>query len=156
MGALYQIRPATLADVPVLLVLERECFSDPWSAQSIGDAIQSGTSRAFVAEHRTDVVGYILARISGREGEILDLAVLPRARRQGIARDLLGTVSEALREAGVQEVYLEVRESNQPAIALYQAEGYRPMGMRPHYYRNPPEDAVVLGAALPPRDIWDR
>ena len=153
MDAPYQIRPATLADVPALLVLERACFSDPWSAHSVKEAIQSETSRAFLAEHRTEVVGYVLARISGREGEILDLAVLPRARRRGIARSLLATASDALRAAGVEEVYLEVRESNGPAIALYQAEGYRPMGMRPHYYRNPPEDALVLRAALPLRDF---
>lgn len=151
MDAPFRIRPAAIADVPSLVIVERACFSDPWSARSLEEVIHSETSRAFVAETESGVVGYVLARTSAKEGEILDLAVLPRSRRRGIARCLLAAVSEALREAGVDEVYLEVRESNRAAIALYEAEGYRPVGMRTRYYRNPPEDALVLRAALLPR-----
>ncbi|MGQ0703229.1 MAG: ribosomal protein S18-alanine N-acetyltransferase [Gemmatimonadales bacterium] len=151
MDASFRIRPATVADVAALVLVEQACFSDPWSARSLQDAIQSETSRAFVAETATGIVGYVLARTSGKEGEILDLAVLPRSRRRGIARRLLAAVTEALRGAGVDEVYLEVRQSNRAAIALYRTQGYRPVGMRARYYRNPPEDALVLRAALLPR-----
>jgi ribosomal-protein-alanine N-acetyltransferase len=89
-----------------------------------------------------------MARISGEEGEILNLAVLPRDRRQGIARRLLATGLEALLTEGVREAYLEVRESNEPAITLYRSAGFRPVGLRPDYYRNPPEDALVLRAPI--------
>ena len=151
MDAPFRTRPATPADVPALAELERICFGDPWSARSLLEAIQSETSRAYVAEVSGEIAGYVLARISGPEGEILDLAVRPENRRKGMARSLLGAVRTALEYAGVREVYLEVRESNAAALALYRAEGYRPSGYRAHYYRNPPEDAVVLRAALPHR-----
>jgi ribosomal-protein-alanine N-acetyltransferase len=106
-----------------------------------------------VAENQAGVVGYIMARISGEEGEILNLAVLPRDRRKGIARRLLAAGMEALVAEGVREAYLEVRESNVPAITLYRSAGFRPVGLRPDYYRNPPEDALVLRAPVGmPRD----
>jgi ribosomal-protein-alanine N-acetyltransferase len=131
-----------------MVTVERACFADPWSPGAILEAVQSATSRAFVADGPSGVLGFVLARTSGGEAEILDLAVAPRARRRGIARNLLRAVQGALREAGVVEIFLEVRESNRAAIALYQREGYRPVGMRPRYYRNPPEDALVLRLAL--------
>ena len=151
MDTRFRIRRATPADLSALVSLERVCFSDPWSAHSLLEAMQSETSRAFVAERSGEVVGYLMARISGPEGEILDLAVLPQERRRGAGRSLLQAAEEALAREGVAEAYLEVRESNTAAIALYQAEGYRAVGMRRHYYRNPPEDALVLRTALKPR-----
>jgi ribosomal-protein-alanine N-acetyltransferase len=148
MDALFQIRPASLADVAALAALEQACFSDPWSAVGIRETIQYETARSFVAQESGRIVGYVMARISGQEGEILDLAVLPEKRRQGIGRSLLAAVRQALQCGGVREMYLEVRESNLPAIELYRAQGFRPVGLRPRYYRNPPEDAMVLRAAI--------
>jgi ribosomal-protein-alanine N-acetyltransferase len=89
-----------------------------------------------------------MARISGEEGEILNLAVLPKSRRKGIARCLLEEALGSIAAAGVLEVYLEVRQSNDPALSLYQAHGFRPVGLRPDYYRDPREDALVLRAPL--------
>jgi ribosomal-protein-alanine N-acetyltransferase len=148
MDVRYQIRRASVADVPAVAAIEQACFSDPWSPAGLAETIQYGTARTFVAENQAGVVGYIMARISGEEGEILNLAVLPRDRRQGIARRLLATGLEALLTEGVREAYLEVRESNEPAITLYRSAGFRPVGLRPDYYRNPPEDALVLRAPI--------
>ena len=106
------------------------------------------SSRAFVAESDGERLGYVMARISGEEGEILNLAVLPKARRKGIARSLLDEALGSIAAAGVTEAYLEVRQSNGEAIALYQAQGFRPVGVRPDYYRDPREDALVLRAPL--------
>ena len=144
----YRIRPASLADVPAIAALEQACFSDPWTPAGISETIQVETARSFVAQEADRIVGYVLARISGTEGEILDLAVLPEQRRRGIARQLLAVLWEALRQDGVRELYLEVRESNRAAIALYRGHGFRPVGLRPRYYRNPAEDALVLRAPL--------
>ncbi len=144
----FRIRPATLADVPAIAGIERACFSDPWSPEGISETIQYETARAFVAQKSNREVGYVVARISGEEGEILNLAVLPTDRRKGIGRRLLDTVLEALAQSGTREVYLEVRESNAAAIDLYTRAGFRPVGQRPDYYRNPPEHALVLRAAL--------
>lgn len=153
MDAHYRIRPASLADVPSLAELERVCFSDPWTAAGIRETIQYETARAFVAEDQDQIVGYVMARISGEEGEILDLAVRPELRRRGIGRQLLLSVWNALGSEGVRELYLEVRESNRAAIELYRGHGFRPVGLRPRYYRNPAEDAIVLRAALSPCGI---
>lgn len=144
----YRLRPATAADVPALVAIERECFSDPWTTAGIHETIQYETARAFVAEVRGAPVGYVMARISGEEAEILNLAVLPKCRRRGIARCLLEEALAAVVTAGGREAYLEVRQSNAVALSLYQAYGFRPVGVRPDYYRNPPEDALVLRALL--------
>jgi len=146
----YLIRRADSADIPALVAIERACFSDPWTASGIRETIQYETARAFVAESGGKAVGYVMARISGEEGEILNLAVLPKSRRKGIARCLLDEALGSIVAAGVTEAYLEVRQSNGEAIALYQAHGFRPVGVRPDYYRDPREDALVLRAPLRP------
>lgn len=153
MDARWRIRPALLADVPALAQLEQACFSDPWTAAGIRETIQYETARTFVAQESDQIVGYVIARISGTEGEILDLAVLPERRRRGIGGTLLSTVWNELQSQGVKELYLEVRSTNSAAIALYSARGFRPVGVRPRYYRNPPEDALVLRAPLTPCGI---
>lgn len=145
----YRIRRATSADVPPLVLIERECFSDPWSAAGIDETIQSETNFVLVAESGSSVVGHIMARTSGEEGEILNLAVLPGHRRRGLARRLLAEAVSVLLGLQVREAYLEVRESNVVAIDLYRAHGFRPVGLRPGYYRSPLEDALVLRATLP-------
>jgi [ribosomal protein S18]-alanine N-acetyltransferase len=144
----YLIRRASPADVPALVAIEQACFSDPWTAAGIRETIQYETSRTFVAESGGSTVGYVMARISGEEGEILNLAVLPKSRRKGIARCLLDEALGSIASAGVTEAYLEVRQSNGQAIALYQSQGFRPVGIRPDYYRDPREDALVLRAPL--------
>jgi ribosomal-protein-alanine N-acetyltransferase len=147
MDARYRIRPANLSEVSELAAIERRCFSDPWTPAGIREMMQSGTTVTLVAAAGQLAAGYLMARISGEEGEILNLAVLPEHRRQGVANQLLQQGLAALKSAGVSEVYLEVRESNQAALALYGAYGFRPVAVRPHYYRNPPEDALVLRSA---------
>lgn len=148
MDGRYQIRRATLADVPALVAIERECFSDPWSASGIGETIQSETNFVLLAENATGIVGHVMARTSGEEGEILNLAVLPAHRRKRLARRLLAEAVGVMHGGGVKEVYLEVRESNAAAIELYRAHGFRPVGLRPGYYRSPLEDALVLRAPI--------
>ena len=146
----YRIRPAERIDVPALATIERRCFSDPWSEAGIAESIQSETAIALLAENEQGELGYLMARVSGEEGEILNLAVLPDHRRQGVGRRLLEQGLALLIGRGVREAYLEVRESNLAARDLYVGFGFRPVGIRPHYYRNPAEDALVLRARLSP------
>jgi ribosomal-protein-alanine acetyltransferase len=148
MDASYRIRRATIVDVAAIAAIERACFSDPWTVSGIAETIQYGTARAFVAVDSDRVAGYVMARISGEEAEILNLAVLPEDRRRGLARQLLTAELAALGESRVAEVYLEVRQSNDGAIALYRGFGFQSVGLRSDYYRNPREDALVLRAAL--------
>lgn len=139
-----QIRPARQADIAALGRIERACFADPWTERSLGEAIRSGQGISLVAVDGEEVAGYLLATHAGGSGEILNLAVAPGGRRQGVGRALLDRALEHLAGAEAQQVFLEVRESNGAALALYQGRGFRIVGTRRGYYRLPEEDALVL------------
>ncbi len=144
MDAPFRIRSAVPADAPRLITIERRCFSDPWSEASFREALGAAWTFGLVAETDRQVVGYLIARELAGAGEILNVAVAPEARRQGVGRTLLDEGLRVLRRRAVEEVFLEVRESNRSAQALYLAIGFRPVGQRAGYYRNPKEDALVL------------
>ena len=143
-----RVRPAWPADAPVLASLERRCFNDPWTGESFREALASPHSFGLVAECRGEIAGYLIGRAILGSGEILNLAVAPEWRRRRVARQLLDSGLEELTARGVEEVFLEVRESNVGAQALYLGAGFRPVGQRAGYYRNPKEDALVLRTPL--------
>lgn len=148
----FPIRPARPADAPVLAALERECFGDPWSEASFREALASPFCFGLIAASVDGrAVGYLLGRDVAGSGEILNLAVAPAARRRGIARALLEEALDWFAERESAEVYLEVRESNGAAQALYRASGFEAVGRRGRYYRHPTEDALVLRLAMPAR-----
>ena len=145
MGVHYRIRPAIPADAAALAAIERRCFSDPWSVGSFREALGATWTFGLVAEAaRRGPAGYLIARELAGAGEILNLAVAPEFRRRGVARALLDEGIRTLRSRRVEEIFLEVRESNLTAQALYVAAGFRPVGQRSAYYQNPKEDALVL------------
>lgn len=143
----YRIRPGTSADLSEISGLERVIFSDPWSDPLLEGAL---AEESFVAVGTGGVVAYLFLRRVADEGEILNLAVAPEHRRRGVARRLLEVACRSLHERGVQRAFLEVRESNDAAKGFYQHEGFRPIGRRSRYYRNPPEAALVLVRDLGP------
>jgi [ribosomal protein S18]-alanine N-acetyltransferase len=144
----FRIRLAVPADSVPLGEIERRCFSDPWSETSFREALGSPWTFGLVAHAGPDILGYLIGREMAGTGEILNLAVTPDSRRRGVARALLRAGLTALRRRRVDEVYLEVRESNRSAQALYLSAGFRPVGQRAAYYRNPNEDALVLWLPL--------
>ena len=144
----YRIRSAVPADAVPLARIERRCFSDPWSEASFREALESPWSFGLVAHSARGITGYLIGREVAGTGEVLNLAVAPDCRRRGVARALLRSGLGFLRKRRVEEVFLEVRESNQSAQALYLSSGFRPVGQRAGYYRNPREDALVLWLAL--------
>jgi [ribosomal protein S18]-alanine N-acetyltransferase len=148
MGAPYRIRSAVPADAAPLVAIERRCFSDPWSETSFREALESPWTFGFVAQAGRGIAGYLIGREVAGSGEILNLAVAPNFRRTGVGRALLRAAIVLLRKRGVEEVYLEVRESNLSAQSLYLSSGFRPVGQRAAYYRNPKEDALVLWLAI--------
>lgn len=151
MGVHCHVRRGRPADVPALAALEQRCFNDPWSEASFREAVEAGWSFVLLAEGDGDggVAGYLIGREAGGTGEVLNLAVAEEYRRLGIARMLLDAGLAELTERGVTEVFLEVRESNLVAQSLYVGAGFRPVGQRAGYYRNPREDALVLRRDLP-------
>lgn len=135
------LRPATPDDLPVLLDIERQSFSHQrWQAKDFL------ADECFVAETDGRVVGFLVSRqLCGERGdeecerEILNIAVAPQWRRKGIAKALL---ESELRCKAV--FYLEVRESNEAAQALYRTLGFIEIGLRTDYYEEPREGAIVM------------
>jgi ribosomal-protein-alanine N-acetyltransferase len=149
MAARWRIRPARPADGERLVPLERLCFTDPWSALAFDELLRFPLTVALVAEQQNEILGYLIARVVAEEAEILNLAVVPERRRTGLGADLLEAGLTALQESGATRVWLEVRESNAAAQALYRRRGFEAVGRRTRYYKRPVEDALVLSLALP-------
>ncbi len=143
------VRPLGSADLPKILLLAKSC---PEAAQwtpsefelSIGDV------RGWVIGDREIVFGFLAVRtiVLAHEMELLNLAVGPNWRRKGYASALLNTALSECRDRALQTVFLEVRESNQRAIAFYKKHGFIQSGRRPNYYRNPDEAAVTMSLRL--------
>ena len=130
--------------VPQVAQLEKICFSDPWSEMSIAHELESLWSYWLVAVDGDTVAGYIGSQSSIDEADIMNVAVHPDYRRQGIAENLINTLVADLKKRGCHALLLEVRASNTPAITLYEKLGFAQIGCRKNYYRNPKEDALIL------------
>jgi ribosomal-protein-alanine N-acetyltransferase len=130
------------------VAIERRCFGDPWSEASFREALTSAWTFALVGQTSRGVGGYLVGREAAGTGEVLNLAVAPEFRRRGMGEALLQAGLATFRRGNVDEVFLEVRESNTSARALYERHGFRPVGQRSAYYRNPKEDALVLRLEL--------
>jgi ribosomal-protein-alanine N-acetyltransferase len=141
MGEGFRIRLLRPEDRPTLAEIESEVFSDPWPGAAF-DALLG--PYAIAAERDGRVVGFVLGRAVADEGEVLNLAVVPDQRRRGVARALLDELLKYLTDDGVRLVFLEVRESNEGALAFYEKAGFERVGRRPGYYRLPREDALVM------------
>ena len=129
--------------------LEKLCFSDPWSLRSITSELSNPLSLWVVAVAGDTIVGYVGSQSVMGEADMMNLAVVPEHRRQGIGRRLVEELVSRLTANQVKSLTLEVRASNDPAIALYHEMGFQAVGRRPGYYRNPKEDALIL------RKEWD-
>jgi ribosomal-protein-alanine N-acetyltransferase len=113
-------------------------------------ADRSGSAFCLVAEEPAgEIAGFLAATLAAGEAEVQNLAVAPEKRRRGLASSLLTAALERLSAAGAQSVWLEVRESNQEAIAFYERHGFRRAGRRPGYYSCPPEAALILALQTP-------
>ena len=124
--------------------LEKICFSDPWSEKSVASELTNPLSCWLVAEQDGAVAGYIGSQTVMGESDMMNVAVHPNFRRQGIAEGLVMALVDALKARDSHCLTLEVRASNVPAITLYGKLGFSEIGRRKNYYRNPREDALIL------------
>lgn len=124
--------------------LETLCFHDPWSERSIAGELDNPLSTWLVCIDGDTMLGYVGSQTVMGEADMMNVAVHPDARRQGIAQRLILALVEELKKQGSHCLTLEVRASNQNAISLYQKLGFSQIGRRPNYYRNPKEDALIL------------
>ena len=124
--------------------LEKLCFSDPWSEKSIASELDNKLALWFVADDGGKVLGYVGSQTVIDETDMMNIAVRPDCRRRGIAEAMVDALVEELKTIGSRCLTLEVRASNEPAIALYEKLGFAQVGLRKNYYRNPKEDALIL------------
>ena len=138
------LRPARIEDVAAVVAIERASFSDPWPDRAFEDAVSDPALMFLVAVESGDVAGYVISWYVADQGEIANIAVAPSARGRGLGAALLDAALDQGRERGAGTTFLEVRESNAPARALYASRAFIEIGRRRGYYRRPPEDAIVL------------
>ena len=140
----FEILPMTAEDIAQVAALEQACFSDPWPQSVLAHELENELSLWLVAKQDGEVLGYVGSQSVLDEADMMNLAVRETARRQGIAKALVCALCRKLSEKGVQSLTLEVRDSNEPAIRLYEALGFTQVGKRPNYYFHPKEDARIL------------
>ena len=145
----FRIVPMTAAHLSQVAALEKICFpSDPWSGELFRAALESPHTAVLLAEGEDGaVLGYAVLSAVLDEGNLDNLAVAPRCRRQGVADALLSALTDFGR-TNLSALLLEVRASNLPAIALYEKHGFVPVGRRKDYYNTPKEDALLMTLPL--------
>ena len=154
-GDAIHIRPARESDLTAVLGIERDSFGDPWSRESFETSLsvqhfqflvaeQGGADRPGGGNGDAAILGYLVALLLLDEAEIADIAVAPAGRRRGVGGRLLDRAVADIAQGGAQSLYLEVRESNSAARALYESRGFLLIGRRRAYYRDPAEDALVM------------
>ncbi len=143
------LRRARAEDVSRVMEIERDGFKHPWSRELIERELGHAWSQILLAfdagpDGEERVLGYIVFWLVHDEVHVLNVATAVEARRRGIGRTLMAAAEEAGHDRGARLSTLEVRRSNEPAIALYRAIGYRQVGIRPKYYAEEDEDAIVM------------
>ena len=139
------VRRATIEDAKEIFAIEMECFSVPWSLDSIETELLNEDKKLYyVVEDANGVVGYAGAWLVYDEGQITNIAIRPSARRQGFGAKLTSALIEEWFKRGMHEIFLEVRISNLSALSLYRQLGFTVKGMRKNYYSEPKEDAYIM------------
>jgi [ribosomal protein S18]-alanine N-acetyltransferase len=156
MNGTLEIRRLTYADLPQVIAVERRAFTTPWSLAMFVLELSKPSGICLAALREQHIVGYLVCSRYDTVWHLMNVAVDPTLRRQGIAEALMDRLFEQADEPGAQYT-LEVRTSNQAAITLYEKRGFYPAGRRRGYYHDNREDAVIMwrtveGAATPDAD----
>ena len=139
-------RRAQVEDLRALVGLELACFTTPWSEASLLEDLEDQEHKFYYVAETTSggIVGYIGCALVLDEGQVTNVAVYPTWQGEGIGRGLVKTLKNAMEDKGARIIYLEVRQSNEAAIGLYQAEGFTIDGSRKDFYTHPKEDAFLM------------
>lgn len=150
-GPAAVVRSAVADDLPAVLRLEQLCFDDPWSPPLLLEELhRDARRRPLVVEEDGETAGFLLAWVVADEYHVVNLAVGPAHRRRGLAARLLAAGLAEARAAGCTVATLEVRASNDGAIAFYARHGFAAVGRRRGYYADNGEDALLLSAPVSP------
>lgn len=132
------------SDADAVALAEKEIFPVPWSEEDISKTLSSEGAMCYTALVDGKLAAYIIGRIIPPEAEIYRIATLPNYRRRKIAYRLMDYTVKSERKNGLESLFLEVRKSNLPAQALYRSYGFKEIGLRKKYYKDPPDDALVM------------
>lgn len=139
----------TISDLPAVHAIERYSFPKPWSVQTfLSELVDNECAHYLVMRYGKQVVGYIGMWIILDEGHITTVAVHPGWRRKGIGSMLLKAIAKYAYRYSVRRMTLEVRVSNEGAQSLYRSLGYKSFGVRPQYYIDNKEDALIMWKEL--------
>ena len=130
--------------LPQAAALEALCFPEPWSESALGFLLTEEATGVAALDDGGTLIGYGGMLFAPDEGQILNLAVAPGHRRQGVGSQILSALLSAAAERRLSSVSLEVRVSNFPAVALYEHSGFAIAGRRSRFYKHPVEDAFVM------------
>jgi [ribosomal protein S18]-alanine N-acetyltransferase len=140
-----RIEPMHLDDVPAVQQIEQASFTTPWPPHAYRNELESNRLATYLVARIEDaIVGYAGVWLMVDEAHITTFAVDPRWRRQRIGERLLVAVLDVARQRRAREATLEVRLSNLPARRLYEKYGFKPVGLRPRYYSDDHEDALIM------------
>ncbi len=142
------IRPATESDLPQILKIEEDSFSDSWSAQDFASSINNLNAFFSVAAVGDVICGYSVIYYAAGEAEVANIAVSAEHRQLGVGSLLLALAFSALKGVGTEALFLEVRQSNLAAQNLYQKFNFEVVGTRKNFYRDPAEDALLMKCEL--------
>ncbi len=142
------IRDAVPSDVSEIEKIEKASFSTPWSEKWLTDEINNTEDFFWVATDGKDIFGYAVVGNVGTEAELYNIAVSPEHRGKGIGDMLMRYMTDKTVDKGTDSLFLEVRESNSAAIRLYEKHGFKAVGRRRGYYREPTEDAILMMRTL--------
>lgn len=131
-------------DAPEIAKAESLIFTDPWSEKDIVSVISAEGAMCYTALSDGKVVAYLIGRQIAPEGEIYRIATLPEKRRCGVAYRLLDYAVKCEMGVGLESLFLEVREQNTAARALYSSYGFKEIGSRKNYYKNPTDNAIIM------------
>jgi [ribosomal protein S18]-alanine N-acetyltransferase len=145
----FEVRPMTAADLTRVLEIEQVAFRNPWSADLLRRELGHDWSTILVAEEpgprgQMTLVGFVIFWIVHDELHVLNVATAPEHRNRGVARTVLEASLDAGRRKRCTLATLEVRRSNSAALGLYRDFRFRPVGIRPNYYVDEGEDAIVM------------
>lgn len=143
-----QVRSMQPQDVGCIAALEKICFSAPWSEEALDESLVKAEYIFLAAELDGKIAGYVGMIRALDEGDITEVAVFPEYRRRGVAYALLTELKDRCAALGISRIFLEVRESNASAIALYEKTGFERIGLRRNFYDAPREHAVLMSCIL--------
>lgn len=144
-----ELRPMREADIEAVAAIESLAYEFPWSAGIFRDCLRAGYDCRVLVDDRM-IVGYGILSVGAGEAHVLNVCIAPSQQTRGLGRRLVRRVIDLARWHRAERIFLEVRPSNERAIALYLSLGFNEIGKRPNYYpaRRGREDAIVMAIEL--------